>query len=314
MKLSPTDLVEINNLIGSFKEKIKKDIDGIADPSPIRRDSIKNVITNLHTDSALLSIKSYLIKIIYGLDSNKINQFLQLRNLEQIQKKLPDLLLVTDSYFWLGDEKKYYEVLFWALFGVLCNLIFTCSVNISKKQFCVTDLPVYLAKIFYAPIVTLIIIWGFNQLTASSINFEDSSYGFLCISFILGFSSSRAVDLLDKIKNTVFPGPGTSEESKQSSIPLNLVLAGEVLEIENVARDKWVPGDIEIIMKSIPDDNTEIDIPVEDDFKFVFKKLKEGKYEVHCCYKHDTKLKFNEEFEVNKDKPEAIINVKLRNN
>jgi len=119
---------------------------------------------------------------------------------------LPYISTERRSYFWLFGEKKYIEVIFWAVFGVLANLIYYASENMRTGRFRPDELPVYVAKLIYAPWVTLVIILGYDIVfTSSQSGPENYSYGLIVFSFVLGFFSGRAVGLLSKLKDAILP-------------------------------------------------------------------------------------------------------------
>lgn len=111
------------------------------------------------------------------------------------------------SYFWLAGPHTYLEVIFWTIFGVITSILFYISSAIANGiGFRSEESPGHLAKIVYAPFISLIIIFSYNVISNPD-SFIDvsASKGTLIISFLLGFYSSRAMKLLDKIKDVVLP-------------------------------------------------------------------------------------------------------------
>lgn len=111
------------------------------------------------------------------------------------------------SYFWLVGPHTYLEVIFWTIFGVITSILFYISSAIANGiGFRAEESPGHLAKIVYAPFISLIIIFSYNVISNPD-SFIDvgASKGTLIISFLLGFYSSRAMKLLDKIKDVVLP-------------------------------------------------------------------------------------------------------------
>jgi|GEM_PF-5353768 len=126
---------------------------------------------------------------------------------------LPAISVSTGSYFWLNTNKKYIEVIFWSIFGVLASLLYFISEAMRTNSFKPTEISVYLAKIFYAPLISVIIIFSYKLITSSnSAKFDNTSTELLVFSFILGFFSGRAIELLNKIKDIILPGKTTAED------------------------------------------------------------------------------------------------------
>ncbi len=126
---------------------------------------------------------------------------------------LPTISVSTGSYFWLNTNKKYLEVIFWSIFGVLASLLYFISEAMRTNSFKRTEISVYLAKLFYAPLISVIIIFSYRLITSSnSAKFDNTSTELLVFSFILGFFSGRAIELLNKIKDIILPGKTTAED------------------------------------------------------------------------------------------------------
>ncbi len=124
------------------------------------------------------------------------------------------------SYFWLAGPHTYLEVIFWTIFGVIASILFYISSAIANGiGFKPEESPGHLAKIVYAPFISLIIIFSYNVISNPD-SFIDvsASKGTLIISFLLGFYSSRAMKLLDKIKDVVLPyGDQTSADARRDT-------------------------------------------------------------------------------------------------
>lgn len=111
---------------------------------------------------------------------------------------------IANSYFWLKDNWIYWELLLFALLGVLCNSLYHLSENVRKGTYDKREAIVYYAKLFYAPVVTLILYLAF-ELFSGKDNSHATPVNTIVLSFVLGFFSGKAIELLDRIKNVLFP-------------------------------------------------------------------------------------------------------------
>ncbi|MFI5139191.1 MAG: carboxypeptidase-like regulatory domain-containing protein [Sphingobacteriales bacterium] len=123
------------------------------------------------------------------------------------------------SYFWLVGPAVYWEVIFCALFGVLCNLLFvlgavgsnsTTDLANPETQFDSSEILGQVAKIIYAPICTLFVVLGYSLLTGQNIVDLNLGKGLLIFGFIGGYYSSRVISLMDRLKDVLLPNSGTA--------------------------------------------------------------------------------------------------------
>ncbi len=123
------------------------------------------------------------------------------------------------SYFWLVGPCVYWEVVFWAVFGVLSSLLFnlgvvgsnaTTDLGNPQSQFDSSEIFGQVAKILYAPLCTLIVVLGYNFFKDQNIVDISSSKGVIVFAFIGGFYSSRVISLMDRLKDVLMPNSGTT--------------------------------------------------------------------------------------------------------
>jgi len=144
------------------------------------------------------------------------------------------------SYFWLTDWWAYLEVLFWSLFGLICSLLFNVSEAVSRKQFDQDQEPVHLAKLFYTPFIALIIYLGIDLLTLNKdISISMYGNGLIVFSFILGFFTRRAIDLLDRLKEIIIPGK-ERETDKTIDQPAEAPTEAIIQEAIQEKGEEWV--------------------------------------------------------------------------
>lgn len=133
------------------------------------------------------------------------------------------------SYFWLAGPHTYFEIIFWTIFGVLTSILFYIAMAIANGTgFKPAETPGHLAKIAYSPFISLIIIFSYNYLSnPDSIVDVQASKGTLIISFLLGFYSSRAMKLLDKLKDIFLPyGDDSNKNNNEAAAPAALPPSG----------------------------------------------------------------------------------------
>jgi len=122
-----------------------------------------------------------------------------------------------DSYFWLGGPNMYWETVFWSILGVLTSLIYYVSLANQFKlkgqtdddigPFDPSEISSQVAKIFYAPAVTLVLVLTYSFVRGKTQNGIDIgvNHGLILFAFMAGFYSGRLMKLLDQLKKTVLP-------------------------------------------------------------------------------------------------------------
>lgn len=134
--------------------------------------------------------------------------------LRELKTFLQNIRITQKSIFWLNSEQALLEVVFWSLFGVLCSLLFHGTEAIRLGAFDPKEQSVHWGKLIYSPIITVIIIFSSDVLLSEGdINLDGFSYWIIVWSFILGFYSRRAIDLLDRVKDLVFRSSPAKEDN-----------------------------------------------------------------------------------------------------
>ena len=155
------------------------------------------------------------------------------------------------SYFWLIGPSVYFEILLWALIGVLCSLLFNLGVIGKNSNTDLTDpqtsfdsseIPYQVAKLLYAPACALVVILGYNYFKDQNIVDISSSKGVIVFAFISGFYSSRLVAFLDRLKDVLLPNSGTTElpGNKANTTPSQTNVLSQVivqLQIDTLSLD-----------------------------------------------------------------------------
>ncbi len=208
------------------------------------------------------------------------------------------------SNFWLVGPAVYWEIVFWSWFGVLSSIIFNLALIGLKRttdpqnpatEFDSSEIPHQIAKMLYAPLCTLIIVFGYNFFQNQNVVDIDSSKGVIVFAFIGGFYSSRLVAFLDRLKELVLPSSSTSIVQSRVNTPttttsttaaeiqnlkVKVSLDPSVTEVEKEAILKAGIKDVKLILEDkitkekIIATNPSGDNPVE----FTIPKIKVGTY------------------------------------
>ena len=152
------------------------------------------------------------------------------------------------SYFWLVGPEVYFEIIFWTLLGVITSLLFNLGVvgrsrttdqNNANSVFDSSEIPYQFAKLWYAPIITLVIVLGYNFFEGDNIADISSSKGVIVFAFVGGFYSARLIAFLDRLKEVLLPANSTVElpVQKPSAVPLTNVSVSLQLEDDSLSPD-----------------------------------------------------------------------------
>ena len=164
--------------------------------------------------------------------TNLINQYLRSieitspfhkSDLEFVMPSLSQRRFDAKSYFFLKNWWVFVEILLFAMMGVICNSLYFMSEYIRKKEFNPNETIVYFVKLFYTPVVVLIIYLGAEQFLGQESDLLPTPGNTIVLSFVLGFFSGRTIELLNRIKDAFFPlrtndEPKTDIETKEARL------------------------------------------------------------------------------------------------
>lgn len=178
---------------------------------------------NLDKQRLVIKVMDYLDNTfdqsLEKIQSEHIECFLEEATPEESTAYLNQTRFKVKSYFWLIGPSVYWEVVFWTLFGVLCNLLFilgavgsnaTTDMANPQSQFDNSEILGQVARLLYAPLCTLAVILGYNFFKDQNVVDIDSSKGLIVFAFIGGYYSSRVIALMDRLKDVLLPNSGSS--------------------------------------------------------------------------------------------------------
>ncbi|MBL0745941.1 hypothetical protein [Chryseolinea lacunae] len=197
---------------------------------------------------------------------------------------LTSVKLKLRSFFWLGGPYQAFEIIFWSIFGVLASILYTGSEAIRDKDFRSNEVAVHVAKLFYAPLCTIVIILSIGVLSANGdVSIEKFQYWLIVLSFILGFFSGRTVELLNRIKDLILPLGKWSDATTSSKIALKGSIVLDPATTQGIAID-LTKSAVKILSMSDAALN-DITNPKANG-EFLFNGLVPGDYIIHVEYKN----------------------------
>lgn len=167
-------------------------------------------------------IIEYLEKLMPMKDTTEISHLVNTYNNKQLIAVLPEYPFKVESFFWLTGSWVLLEVVFWSLFGLIANLMYSVTM---AKEFDSSRVHEHIGKIFYTPFLVIIIYLSLNALVNSgSISFEGIGKSTIVLSFVLGFFTRRTIVLLGKIKDLILPTKASStQEMEEKDLHNNAV-------------------------------------------------------------------------------------------
>ena len=107
-------------------------------------------------------------------------------------------------FFWTAPNKAVFEVLFWAFFGVITNLLVNAAEYLRQGNFIPRERFVAYTKLVYGPILAtvmvLAIIFGWFDLGA----YSTRVWTLPLVAFLFGYAARRTATLFDKLQDKVF--------------------------------------------------------------------------------------------------------------
>lgn len=187
--------------------KAKKEKGKVSDVKP-DIDKLKELLGKLESKTFLLSVET---SRFFGALSAEVeaNDPAAHQTYQEFSKKLrADLESFSTAYFWTASPWRWYELFFSALIGCLVGLLFYIAGLLSQGVFNTEEVSMFLAELFIAPIVVLVVffLFAFTGITSFAPS-EVSLTVNIGFAFILGFAVRRTIGLLDTLKKRIFPDP-----------------------------------------------------------------------------------------------------------
>jgi len=125
---------------------------------------------------------------------------------------------VSRLFFWTTPTLSMVEVLFFALFGVLTNLLVNSAEFLRRGDFRPAERWVAYTKLIYGPVLAVILASAIVMGWFDVGNYETRAYTFPVLGFVFGYSSRRVVTLFDKLVERILGSATQSIESGPAEI------------------------------------------------------------------------------------------------
>lgn len=240
-----------------------------------------NSIIDKESDTAKTQalIINYLGEILSIKDVNALNELVMTYDVNHLTAVLPTYPFKVKSFFWLTGPYVLLEIVFWSLFGLMANLMYSVTITnaFDKKR-----IPEHIGKIFYTPFSSIIIYLSLNALlNVGSISLNGVGKSVIVLSFILGFFTRRTIVFLGKIKDLILPvgKEGQEKEKNNSDGSLNEINGTVII---NKVSDEIQEKNIEytaIKITSLESDYVDVVNP-DKAGAFSFKSVPNGNYKI----------------------------------
>ncbi|MBE0369052.1 hypothetical protein [Pseudoalteromonas aurantia] len=122
------------------------------------------------------------------------------------------------SFFWSSPAGSSIEIIFFAVFGVLANLLVTSAEYLRHNNFRPSERWVAYTKLVYGPILAWILVTAIAVGWFDLGEYEVGVYSLPLLAFILGFYSRKTVALFDKFGKKLLGEAGKSIEKGPAHI------------------------------------------------------------------------------------------------
>ncbi len=287
----------------------------------LSKDEFVAVTSIVQSDSTICNrdkeerVFKYLNRVMDLKDSSQIDTLIQEQGVDNVNY-LATYPFRVNSYFWLTDYWVLLEVIFWSLFGLMANLMYSVTrsreedidgnvILNSNEVFDPNRIPEHIGKFWYTPFTSVVIYLALDALVSSGSIKETPEGAYVVVfAFILGFFTRRTIALLRKLKDIFFPsddsnnpanpgpqGPtqpdnnnGTETESKAVKFP-TVKVSGTVKSSEANAKTDFADSTVvNLYAQSDPDTIIQTDT-VAKGAKGAFsfpKPVAVGEYEYHA--------------------------------
>ena len=123
-------------------------------------------------------------------------------------------------FFWATPTLSIVEVLFFALFGVLTNLLVNSAEFLRKGEFRPAERWVAYTKLVYGPVLAVILTIAMVMGWFDAGGYPVRVYTLPLLGFVFGYASRRVVTLFDEIVGRILGSVGTSVREGPEAIAL----------------------------------------------------------------------------------------------
>ncbi len=232
-------------------------------------------------ERAQLTAFNYISNVLSLTDAKVLKRFFDTFQHKDIKAIIPEYAFEVKSYFWLKEPRVFLERIFWSLFGLMANLMY--SVNIAgvfeKKK-----IYEHIGKIFYTPASTIIIYLSLYALVNSgSISLNGVGKSVIVLSFILGFFTRRTIVLLGKIKDLILPLGKDEPKKEKTNTDTGVNEIKGIIKIKGIS-DEMFEKNIEhaaIKITALEFDYTDVVTPDKEGM-FYFDNIPNGNYKIEA--------------------------------
>ena len=190
-----------------------------AGPNEINFNTAPGCDRPCRADKVLLFLNHEFDNKISPEQAQAIRQYIGTFNNQDVGVFLADYKIKLRSYFWLAGPLIYAESIFWVIAGVICSLMFAVGAAMSsrgKRIFNGKQVISQLARMFYAPFLTIVILLAYNYFSNNTTLSSNLGQGIIIFAFIMGLFSGRVMNFFDRLKQLILP----SEENAVMAIPV----------------------------------------------------------------------------------------------
>jgi hypothetical protein len=177
-------------------------------------------------NKALLYVRTEFDSKLQKDQEDIIKAYITTFSAQEVGSYLAQLKLKVTSYFWLSGPFMYLEMIFWVIFGVICSNLFMLG-NLGRTRgfaaFDPREVPYQVAKFFYAPFCTIMLILLYNYVKQNDVIEVHATEGMIVFSFIAGLFSGRMMSFLERFKDALLPETvrtSTVTETRKAERPM----------------------------------------------------------------------------------------------
>jgi hypothetical protein len=210
---------ELQRLVVEFNRRVRLTLrgQGKAFDTALRRwdyEAAVNALQGIQAALAPGTLTSERMRILIELET----VIKRLAELKKAQSATVATLRTPNRYlvFWSNPHGLLWEVVFWCLFGLLANLLYHTAEHLARNDFRPSESAVGLAKVIYTPFLAVAIILAFWAGLLELGGPETRAWALPLFGFLVGFSSRKAVDLVDRVGHWFFSRADRSLERDEA--------------------------------------------------------------------------------------------------